>query len=104
MTKYLSISSGKKGAGSTTAAVNIAAALNNWGMNITLLDANLSAPSINTHFGFMPKSTLHNVLAGEKHILEAVHLHPSGLKIVPGAAAIQKKYPKRFSSALLDLF
>ncbi len=51
MTKYLVIASGKGGVGKTTSALNIGAALTDFGRDVIVVDANLSKPNIGLHLG-----------------------------------------------------
>jgi len=104
MTKYIAIASGKRGVGKTTVAANLAIALHKLGRDITLIDANLTTPHLNFHLNFpTPKTTLSSILKEGKHISEALYLHPSGLKIVPGSTYLGN-HNKELSAALLDLF
>jgi MinD-like ATPase involved in chromosome partitioning or flagellar assembly len=85
--------SGKGGVGKTTTVVGLGTALNHFGKNVTIVDANLSTPNVALHFGvpIVPVS-LHDVLRGKKDIMEAVYLHKSGTKIIPGSIEIGRAH------------
>jgi septum site-determining protein MinD len=85
MTKILTIVSGKGGVGKTTCTINLAMALNSYGKNVAVVDANMTTPNIGLYLGVhsVPIS-LHHVLQGKEKILDAMYRHPSGVKFVPG--------------------
>jgi len=90
MTHYVGILSGKGGVAKTTTAVNLSAAMNYFGRDVVLMDANLSTPNVGLHLGApVVPINLHHVLKGKNHITEAIYMHPSGIKIVPGGLSIQ---------------
>jgi septum site-determining protein MinD len=89
MTHYVGILSGKGGVAKTTTAVNLSAAMNYFGRDVVLMDANLSTPNVGLHLGApVVPINLHHVLKGKNHLSEAIYLHPSGIKIVPGGLSI----------------
>ncbi len=101
MTKFVALVSGKGGVGKTTTAINLGFALNRIGRDVTIVDCFSS--SLRDYLGLNVKISLHDVLAGNKHIHEATYIHPSGVKVVPSHTAPQ---PQRtsLSQALLDLY
>ena len=108
MTKFIAIASGKGGTGKTTTAVNLATAFNDLGKDVVLLDANLTTPHIALHLG-LPEvpTTLHDAIRGISHITEAMYLHPSGLKVIPGGIAdllTKKEKKKNLNELLLGLY
>lgn len=72
--KVIGIFSCKGGVGKTTTAANLGLSLsNNSKEDILIVDANLSAPNLGLHFGELnPKVTIHDVLAGELTINDAI--------------------------------
>lgn len=86
--RRIAILSGKGGVGKTTTAVNLGIALAKLGKDTTLLDANFTTPDVAVHIGIpMGTPTLHHVLSGDAHLKQAMHLHYSGLKILPASTA-----------------
>ena len=84
MTKFITIASGKGGVGKTTCCLNLGIALVEFGRDAIIVDANISKPNIGIYLGKgIVSSSLNDVLKGEKTIREVVHLHSSGLKVIP---------------------
>ncbi|MBW2985344.1 P-loop NTPase [Candidatus Woesearchaeota archaeon] len=104
MTKFIGIASGKGGVGKTTVAINTSIAINNFEIDTTLLDANLSTPHVSIHLGApLSPITLHNVLKGQNSLTEATYLHSSGLKIIPSSISldeIDELNPRKLSNLL----
>ncbi len=92
MTKFFVIASGKGGVGKTTTAINLASAINSFGHEVILVDANLSTPNIGIYLGStkVPIS-IHDVLAGKKPITDAIYLHRHGIKVVPASLSIKEQ-------------
>src|SRR3989338_9181142 len=91
MAKLITITSGKGGVGKTTTAINLGAALNAFGKDVIILDANLTTPNIGLHLGapIVPIS-LNHVLLGKAKIIDAIYEHESGTKIVPSSLSIRE--------------
>jgi len=91
MAKLITVTSGKGGVGKTTTAINLGAALNGFGKEVIILDANLTTPNVGLHLGapIVPVS-LNHVLLGKAKIGEAIYEHESGTKIVPGSLSVKE--------------
>lgn len=107
MTRLICLSSGKGGVGKTTVAANLGSALNEFGMETVLIDANLTNPSLGFHLGIpLYPETLHDVLKGDVDITDATYLHNSGLKVVPAGLSVddlKNTSPESLPDVLLDL-
>lgn len=91
MTKIITITSGKGGVGKTTTAINLAAALNSFGKDVIVVDANLTTPNVGLHLGapIVPIS-LNHVLLGKAKIADAIYEHESGTKIIPSSLSVKE--------------
>jgi septum site-determining protein MinD len=91
MKKVITIASGKGGVGKTTSAINIGAALNFFGKDVIVVDANLTTPNVGLHLGapIVPVS-LNHVLSGKAKITDAIYEHDSGTKIIPSSLSIKE--------------
>jgi len=91
MVKLITITSGKGGVGKTTTAINLGAALNGFGKDVIILDANLTTPNVGLHLGapIVPIS-LNHVLAGKAKIGDAIYEHESGTRIIPSSLSIKE--------------
>lgn len=107
MTYVISICSGKGGVGKTVTAINLGMALKEYGKDVTILDADLTAPNLGINLGFSKiPITLNDVLKGRNHITEAVYVHSSGLKVLPSSIALKDLsniYPEKLKEAYTDL-
>src|SRR3990167_9554362 len=91
MAKLITITSGKGGVGKTTTAINIGAAINQFGKEVIIVDANLTTPNVGLHLGapIVPIS-LNHVLLGKAKIAEAIYEHESGTKIIPSSLSVNE--------------
>ncbi|MCW8965697.1 MAG: cell division ATPase MinD [Candidatus Pacearchaeota archaeon] len=91
MSKIIVITSGKGGVGKTTSAVNLGAAINYFGEDVAVIDANLSTPNVGIHLGSPEVPiTLNQVLSKKAELFEAIYEHESGLKIIPSSLSIRE--------------
>lgn len=82
MGKIIALLSAKGGVGKTTAAINIAHALNTFGRNIVLFEANVRTPHVGLMLGFPDvEKNLHSILEKKHEIKDGIYLHYSGLKV-----------------------
>ena len=89
--KLLTIISGKGGVGKTTTAINLGAALNSFGKEVIVVDANLTTPNVGLHLGapIVPVN-LNHVLLGKAKISDAIYEHESGTKIIPSSLSVKE--------------
>jgi len=91
MTKIITITSGKGGVGKTTTAINLGAALNSFGKDVIIVDANLTTPNIGLHLGApIVPINLNHVLIGKAKISDAIYEHESGTKIIPSSLSVNE--------------
>lgn len=107
MTYIISVCSAKGGVGKTASAINLGMALKNLGKDVTVLDANLTAPNLGINLGFSKLPiTLNDVLKGNNHVTEAVYIHSTGLKVLPSSIALKDLahvYSEKLKEAYSDL-
>lgn len=87
----LALASGKGGTGVTTLAIALGASFVEHGLDTTLVDANVSLPTVGLQLGTpnIPFG-LHDALSHNGMMKEAVYHHaPSGLKVIPGQLGLQ---------------
>jgi len=89
--KLITITSGKGGVGKTTTAINLGAALNQFGKEVIIVDVNLTTPNIGLHLGapIVPVN-LNHVLLGKARVADAIYEHESGTKIIPSSLSIKE--------------
>jgi septum site-determining protein MinD len=91
MSKIIVITSGKGGVGKTTTAINLGAAINHFGEDVLIVDANLSTPNIGIHLGSPEVPiNLNHLLRKKADVFEAVYEHESGIKIMPSSLSINE--------------
>lgn len=107
MTRIIGIACAKGGVGKTTTAINLASALNRFGRDIVLVDANIFTPNVSLHLGqTQTDSFLQQALRGEKDIKEIAYMHSSGLRLIPSSIVMEDSEDtdiERLPEVLLDL-
>ncbi|MBN2518335.1 MAG: cell division ATPase MinD [Candidatus Altiarchaeota archaeon] len=87
--RTIAIASGKGGVGKTTVCANLAICMARLGRRITLLDADLAMANLGITLGMEDTpTTLHEVLAGDAAIEDAIYEGPAGLKFVPSGLSL----------------
>lgn len=91
MVKLIAVISGKGGVGKTTTAINLGAALNSFGKDVIVVDANLTTPNVGLHLGapIVPVN-LNHVLLGKAKVADAIYEHDSGTKIIPSSLSVKE--------------
>ncbi len=95
--RIIALASGKGGVGKTTLTANLGIALAQFGFRTAVVDACFETPDLATHFGFIPKVSLWEVLTQRMPVEDAIYEHSSGLHIIPNSPAL-KKVEKRVYS------
>lgn len=89
MATVYAIASAKGGVGKTTTTAAIATILADAGADVVAIDADIGMANLAGVVGLTPDgATLHDVLAGTTDPHDAVYDGPAGLRIVPGATAL----------------
>src|SRR6266404_6707380 len=78
------VSAGKGGVGTTTVAVNLAAALGRQGCRTVLVDADFSGADAAMLCGIESRDTIADVLSGRRSVHEVLQPGPGGIQVVPG--------------------
>ncbi len=89
--KIITVTSGKGGVGKTTTAINLGAALNFFGKDVIVVDANLTTPNVGLHLGapIVPVN-LNHVMMGKADVSDAIYEHESGTKIIPSSLSVKE--------------
>lgn len=105
--KIYTITSGKGGTGKSIFAVNLAAALAGLAKKTLLIDADLCMADIGLMLGMEnSKITLHEVLADEANVADALYDGPNGLRVLPCSIALEgfkKADPSRIKDVISEL-
>lgn len=91
MQRVIGVLSGKGGVGKTVTAINVSAALHEFGHETTVIDADISSANLTVHLG-MPdaESSIQDVLENNEQIFKTIRVVPRGLKIVPASLSLEK--------------
>lgn len=90
--RTIAFASGKGGVGKTTIALNLGLVLAKAGKRVVLIDADLDMANVSIMLGVeLAPITLHNVLAGEHSVNDALYEGPAKLFYVPSALSEEKK-------------
>jgi flagellar biosynthesis protein FlhG len=105
--RVIALEAGTRGAGKTSAAVNIAAALAARGMQVMLLDANAGSANVSALLGLRPRHDLRDALAGTCSIDDALLHGPAGVMVLPADGALRggqsARERERFEAVLMQL-
>lgn len=90
MVTTYAIASGKGGTGKTTLSVNLGTALAGYGKDTYILDADMGMANMGLVLGLenVPVS-LHDVLAGDADVADAIYEGPNGVRVVPSGISLQ---------------
>ena len=84
--RTIGIISGKGGTGKTTTTINLCGAMQTFNQNVIAVDTDVKMSGLGLHLGvYNPKFTLNNVLKENINILEAIHIHSTGIRFLPAS-------------------
>jgi septum site-determining protein MinD len=83
------VAGGKGGVGKTTAAVNLAAAFEEAGYDVVVVDADLGMANLAPMLTVEPDDTIHRVLAGDATVSDALTDVEGGITVVPGEQRLE---------------
>lgn len=89
ITRVMSVTSGKGGAGKTHCVINLAIALARQGRSVLVLDADLGLANIDVMLGLTTNRTLKDVVEGNAR-MEDITLHgPEGISVIPATSGVE---------------
>jgi septum site-determining protein MinD len=83
------VAGGNGGVGKTVTAINLAAALEDDGYDVALVDADLGMPNVAEMLGVAFDECLHDILAGRATVSETLTEGPGSMTIIPGEPALE---------------
>jgi len=99
--------SGKGGTGKTTTVANLGVALAQFGKEVILIDADITMANLSLVLGMEDiPITLHDVLAREADLKDAIYEGPAGVKVIPGGLSlekIKKAKPERLREVIREI-
>jgi septum site-determining protein MinD len=97
---------GKGGVGKTTTTLNVGVALARNGYEVAIVDADLAMTDLGPLLGYDVDVGVHDVLAGDASLAEAVVDGPHDVRVVPGKRsldALQNADPSKLSAVFASL-
>lgn len=95
--KVIGVMSFKGGVGKTTCTANLATCLSQLNKKVLAIDSNFSSPNLALNFGMIdPENTLAEVLNEDAEPEDAIHVHYSGVHILPSPQSYTKMNLSRF--------
>ncbi len=106
MRRIIGVVSGKGGVGKTVTSLNLGLALHHLGQNSLVVDADLNNPNVGLQLGLYEfPTTINDALERKMSILEALHIHHSGLRLIPASISLLHLHtnPEKIKDILKDL-
>jgi len=95
MARVIALEAGASGAGKTSVAINVAAALATRGLQVLVIDANSGAANVSGRLGLRPRHDLRDVLGGRCGLDDALLHGPAGVMVLPAIAAARDGHSVR---------
>ncbi len=90
MTRTITITSGKGGAGKTNISVNLALRLAALGYRTCLFDADLGLANVNILLGLYPEYNLEDVILHQRDLKDVIITNYEGIDIIPGSSGVER--------------
>ncbi|MFB6353612.1 MAG: MinD/ParA family protein [Halobacteriales archaeon] len=100
--EVIAVASGKGGVGKTTTVVNLGVVLRRADHTVALVDGDLGMANLGRLLGIDASTTLHDVLAGEATVEEAIVEEAPGFGVLAGSGELSS-YPDAEPSGLRDV-
>lgn len=88
--RVIAVTSGKGGVGKSNLSVNLAIALADRGRRVIVMDMDLGLANVDLLCDLHPRHTIAHVVSGQREIHEAVVPGPGGIRVLAGAAGIDR--------------
>ncbi len=88
--RVIGILSGKGGVGKTVTSLNLGLALHQFGEDVVVIDADITASNLGLHLGMynFPHG-LQDVLSNDLEVEKAMYMHHTGLRVIPASLDIK---------------
>lgn len=90
LSRIIVIASGKGGVGKTNLVVNLGILLGQWGQKVIILDTDIGMANVDILLGLKPRSTLADVIKGNKDLDEIILRGPANIEIIPGGSGLSE--------------
>jgi septum site-determining protein MinD len=93
--RVIGLISGKGGVGKTSLCVNLGASLDEFGSEVTVVDADIAASNLGVHLGrYDHPVKIQDILEDDMEVTSAEFRHPSGLKAISSAKNVDRVEPE----------
>ena len=104
--RVIAVCSGKGGVGKTSIASNTAVALGAMGLDVCLLDADVSLANVDVLLGLEPRLNLSHVVKGEAALDETILQGPRNVRVIPASSGnfCMTNLPAASQAAIIQAF